>query len=66
MGRLPEPVHRVLRDRRHRTDSGAIARIGGCATQQDAGTFARSTRTYFYEFADRNAPGLNNDHPGYQ
>jgi carboxylesterase type B len=48
------------------TDSGTIGRIGGCATQQDAGTFARHTRTYFYEFADRNAPGLNHDHPGYQ
>jgi para-nitrobenzyl esterase len=48
------------------TDSGTIGRIGGCATQQDARTFAARTRTYFYEFADRNAPGLNNDHPGYQ
>ena len=48
------------------TDSGVIGRIGGCATQQDARTFAQHTRTYVYEFADRNAPGLNNDHPGYQ
>jgi carboxylesterase type B len=47
------------------TDSGAIAGIGGCATRDTAGTLAQNTRTYMYEFADRNAPALNNHHPGY-
>jgi hypothetical protein len=28
--------------------------------------FAATTRTYFYQFDDRRAPGLNNNQPGYQ
>jgi para-nitrobenzyl esterase len=48
------------------TDSGFLTGIGGCPTQNLAGQFAGSTRTYFYQFDDLHAPGLNNDHPGYQ
>ena len=48
------------------TDSGFITGIGGCPTQNQAATFASSTPTYFYQFDDLHAPGLNNDHPGYQ
>jgi para-nitrobenzyl esterase len=48
------------------TDSGFLTGIGGCPTQTQAATFAATTRTYFYQFDDLNAPGLNNDHPGYQ
>jgi carboxylesterase type B len=48
------------------TDSGFITGIGGCPTQNQAAVFARRTPTYFYQFDDLHAPGLNNDHPGYQ
>jgi para-nitrobenzyl esterase len=48
------------------TDSGFLTGIGGCPTQNQAATFAATTRTYLYQFDDRNAPGLNNIHPGYQ
>jgi para-nitrobenzyl esterase len=48
------------------TDSGFLGGIGGCAGQSLAGQFASTTRTYFYQFDDRHAPGLNNVHPGYQ
>jgi para-nitrobenzyl esterase len=48
------------------TDSGFLTGIGGCTAQSLAGQFASSTRTYMYQFDDLNAPGLNNDHPGYQ
>ena len=48
------------------TDSGFLTGIGGCPTQNLAAQFASSTRTYFYQFDDLHAPGLNNDHPGYQ
>jgi para-nitrobenzyl esterase len=48
------------------TDSGFLTGIGGCPTQDLASQFASTTRTYFYQFDDLNAPGLNNDHPGYQ
>jgi para-nitrobenzyl esterase len=48
------------------TDSGFITGIGGCAEQTLAGQFAATTRTYLYQFDDLQAPGLNNDHPGYQ
>lgn len=48
------------------TDSGFLTGIGGCPTQNLAAQFASTTRTYFYQFDDRHAPGLNNDHPGYQ
>jgi len=48
------------------TDSGLLAGIGGCATQNQAAVFAATTPTFFYQFDDRHAPGLNNDHPGYQ
>jgi carboxylesterase type B len=48
------------------TDSGFLTGIGGCPTQRLAGEFASTTRTYFYQFDDLHAPGLNRDHPGYQ
>jgi carboxylesterase type B len=48
------------------TDSGFITDIGGCPEQTLAGQFAATTRTYFYQFDDLHAPGLNNDNPGYQ
>jgi carboxylesterase type B len=48
------------------TDSGFITGIGGCPTQNLASQFASTTRTYFYQFDDLHAPGLNNDQPGYQ
>lgn len=48
------------------TDSGFVTGIGGCPGQNLAGQFASTTRTYFYQFDDLHAPGLNNDHPGYQ
>jgi carboxylesterase type B len=48
------------------TDSGFITGIGGCPEQNLAGQFAATTPTYFYQFDDLHAPGLNNDQPGYQ
>ena len=48
------------------TDSGQIGGIGGCATLRLTRALARSTPTFAYQFDDRNAPGLNHDHPGYQ
>jgi para-nitrobenzyl esterase len=48
------------------TDSGTVAGIGGCTAQNLAEQFAKTTRTYFFQFDDRNAPGLNNQLPGYQ
>ncbi|MGH3124630.1 MAG: carboxylesterase family protein, partial [Streptosporangiaceae bacterium] len=48
------------------TDSGFLGGIGGCPTQNLATQFATTTRTYFYQFDDLHAPGLNRDHPGYQ
>jgi carboxylesterase type B len=48
------------------TDSGFLTGIGGCPTQNQAATFAATTPTFFYQFDDLHAPGLNNDHPGYQ
>jgi len=48
------------------TDSGAITGIGGCPAQNLAEQFAAGTRTYFFQFDDRHAPGLNNQLPGYQ
>jgi carboxylesterase type B len=48
------------------TDSGFITGIGGCPNQNLAAQFAATTPTFFYQFDDRNAPGLNHDHPGYQ
>ncbi|HET9170700.1 MAG TPA: carboxylesterase family protein [Actinospica sp.] len=48
------------------TDSGAVTGIGGCTAQTLADEFAASTRTYFFQFDDRNAPGLNNSVPDYQ
>ncbi|WP_216322804.1 carboxylesterase/lipase family protein [Deinococcus aestuarii] len=40
------------------TDSGLIVGIGGCPTRTFVQDFARSTRTYAYEFAHRTGPGL--------
>jgi para-nitrobenzyl esterase len=40
------------------TDAGAIAGIGGCPTLDLIHAFARHTRTYAYEFANRTGPGL--------
>jgi len=48
------------------TDSGFLTGIGGCPEQNLATQFASTTRTYFYQFDDLHAPGLNMDHPGYQ
>jgi carboxylesterase type B len=48
------------------TDSGFLTGIGGCPEQNLAAQFARTTPTFFYQFDDLHAPGLNNDHPGYQ
>ena len=48
------------------TDSGFITGIGGCPEQNLAAQFAGTTRTFFYQFDDRHAPGLNMDLPGYQ
>lgn len=48
------------------TDSGYITGIGGCPTQNLAAQFASRTPTFFYQFDDRHAPGLNNSLPGYQ
>ncbi len=48
------------------TDSGFITGIGGCPNQNLAAQFASTTRTFFYQFDDLHAPGLNRDHPGYQ
>jgi para-nitrobenzyl esterase len=49
------------------TDSGFLAGIGGCPEQNLAQDFVRTgAPTYFYEFDDRHAPGLNNNLPGYQ
>ena len=47
------------------TDSGFTGGIGGCATQNLAGEFRAGTRTFFYQFDDRHAPGFNNQVPGY-
>jgi para-nitrobenzyl esterase len=47
------------------TDSGFVGGIGGCATLALDRQLARWTRTYAYQFDDRNAPGLNHNHPGY-
>jgi para-nitrobenzyl esterase len=48
------------------TDSGFVTGIGGCPTQNLAAQFARRAPTFFYQFDDRHAPGLNRDLPGYQ
>jgi len=48
------------------TDSGVIGGIGGCATLALTRDLQRFTPTFAYEFDDRNAPGLNDHHPGYQ
>ncbi len=47
------------------TDSGFIGGIGGCAALALDKQLARWTPTYAYQFDDRNAPGLNHNHPGY-
>jgi para-nitrobenzyl esterase len=49
------------------TDSGFVAGIGGCPEQNLAQEFVKTgAATYFYQFDDRHAPGLNNNLPGYQ
>jgi para-nitrobenzyl esterase len=48
------------------TDSGFLTGIGGCPEQNLAAQFAATTPTFFYQFDDLHAPGLNHDHPGYQ
>jgi carboxylesterase type B len=48
------------------TDSGFIAGIGGCPTQNLAAEFASTTPTFLYQFDDRHAPALNHLLPGYQ
>jgi para-nitrobenzyl esterase len=47
------------------TDSGFIGGIGGCGALGLDQQLARWTRTFAYQFDDRNAPGLNHNHPGY-
>jgi len=61
---MPNPAAYMIGD--IWTDSGFLTGIGGCPTQNLAAQFASTTRTYFYQFDDLHAPGLNNDHPGYQ
>ena len=46
------------------TDSGFVGGIGGCVTRTLAGELASRTPTFFYQFDDRHAPGLNHDFPG--
>jgi para-nitrobenzyl esterase len=48
------------------TDSGFLTGIGGCPEQNLATQFAATTPTFFYQFDDLHAPGLNHDDPGYQ
>ena len=48
------------------TDSGTVGGIGGCPEQNLAATLAKNTPTYFFQFDDEHAPGLNNSLPGYQ
>jgi carboxylesterase type B len=49
------------------TDAGLVGGIGGCPEQNLAGTLAGTgSATWFFQFDDRHAPGLNNDLPGYQ
>ncbi|HLK01451.1 MAG TPA: carboxylesterase family protein, partial [Streptosporangiaceae bacterium] len=48
------------------TDSGFLLGIGGCPTQNLVSRLAATTRTWFYQFDDVHAPGLNRDLPGYQ
>jgi para-nitrobenzyl esterase len=47
------------------TDSGFIGSIGGCAAQNQEQTFRHYTPVFAYQFDDRNAPGLNDELPGY-
>jgi para-nitrobenzyl esterase len=47
------------------TDSPLNEGLGGCPAQDLAATLAGHTRTWFYEFADREAPGLIDDPPGF-
>ncbi|HET6871003.1 MAG TPA: carboxylesterase family protein [Solirubrobacteraceae bacterium] len=47
------------------TDSGFIGSIGGCAAQSQEQTFRKYTPVFAYQFDDRNAPGLNDNLPGY-
>lgn len=47
------------------TDAGLLVGIGGCPTRTFIQDFARSTRTYAYEFAHRTGPGLV-DRGGYE
>ncbi|HEY2519581.1 MAG TPA: carboxylesterase family protein [Streptosporangiaceae bacterium] len=49
------------------TDAGLVGGIGGCPEQNLAGQLAGTgSATYFFQFDDRHAPGLNHDLPGYQ
>jgi carboxylesterase type B len=49
------------------TDAGLVGGIGGCPEQNLAGQLASSgAPTWFFQFDDRHAPGLNDDLPGYQ
>jgi carboxylesterase type B len=46
------------------SDSGIIARVGGCTNRALTEAFAHWTRTYAYEFNNRTGPGLTQI-PGY-
>ena len=48
------------------TDSGEIDGIGGCAARSLARELSARAATYFYEFDDRDAPGLDETVPAYQ
>jgi carboxylesterase type B len=39
--------------------------VGSCSAKDLVASFASRTPSYFYEFADRGAPGLNDDVPGF-
>jgi carboxylesterase type B len=49
------------------TDAGLVGGIGGCPEQNLAGQLASTgAPTWFFQFDDRHAPGLNDNLPGYQ
>jgi carboxylesterase type B len=48
------------------TDAGLVGGIGGCPEQNLAGQLASTgAPTWFFQFDDRHAPGLNKNLPGY-
>ena len=47
------------------TDAGLVGGIGGCANRGLTRAFARTTRTYAYQFDHRTGPGLSPQPAGY-